>query len=61
MGKSTKIRVLRDGVRLRGAPRSGDRIRKLSLSCGAGMREDKTMQGGGEDLILWPALPHCHL
>ena len=27
---------------------------------GAGMGQDKTMQGGDEDPILRPSPPHCH-
>ena len=27
---------------------------------GAGMGQDKTMQGGDEDPILRPSSPHCH-
>ena len=28
---------------------------------GVGIGQDKTMQGGSEDLILWTRPTHCHL
>ena len=42
MGKLTRSRVLRGVVGIRGAPKSGDRARKIFLSCGAERELGKT-------------------